>query len=396
MTLVGSSSGNAKPRMKRVRAGPFGGPLQTAKEVSSTLYNVNLRTTPGALALAYLPDATAVTPANFTSMTDKTTLGVGSNTLLSLGVWRTVSQVAATVADPYQRTFMALKVDHQGFNSCNVEKWNENCINFQYVKQSPVAVIITLPEPPMQAKTQGPVTMTRPGPMTAAQLLGYQQTMITPGSAVAAPIVGNIWTETRSVGCWQYILIPPQFAASINLSQVGDQAAWQRLLNMGFKAQNCTRKRYMISCGTTGFDGEGKTNLATKLANLGTTLGVIPSFNQTNTPEGIHNQKHSAQECDWCCQYALPASIAIPATYPTSGQYLANLAAQGFDTVPFGSGIVFQFIQYAPPTTDTSANTACPLDLPYTIEVTSKTVWTQLRLGTRDLGQLATLPLVGP
>lgn len=400
MTLVGASSGNAKVRVKRVRTGPFGGPTQTAKEVSSTLYNVVLSTVPGAIPIAYVPDALAVTPANFTSMADKVTIGTGTNTLMTLGVWRTVSQTAATAADPYQRTFLAIKCDHQGFNACNVEMWNEKCLQFQYVKQSPYAVIITLPEPPMQAKTAGPVSMTRPGAMTAAQLLGYQQVMISTGF-VAAPAIAtnaNIWPETRSIGAWEYIIVPPQVAASINLTEIGDLAAWQRLLNLGFQSKKCTRKRYMISCGTTGFNGDGGANLRLKLQAV-SPAGVIPAANSTNfsaSVEGIHNQRHQVQECDWCCQFNAPASLAIPASYATAQTYSLNLVAQGFDTIPFGSGIVFQFIQYAPPTTDTAANTACPVNMPYTIEVCSKTEWSQLRNGARDLGQLSTLPLIGP
>ena len=398
MVLVGASSGNASVRVKRVKAGPFGGPAQSAKEVSSTLYNTVLSTVPGAIAIAYQPDIAAVTPANFASMTDKVTVGTGSNTLMSLGVWRTVSQTVATASDPYQRTFLALKVDHQGFNACNVEIFNEKCLQFQYVKQSPYAVLITLPEPPMQAKSAQPVTMTRPGAMTAAQLLGYQQSMISTGFAAPPVPTGNIWNETRSTGCWQYIIIPPQVAASINMTQIGDQAAWQRLLNLGYKAQNCTRRQYMIACGTTGFDGMGTQNLRNKLTALQASLGVIPASNSTGAAtfiEGVHNKKHAVQECDWVCQYNAPVSLTIPPNYGNATQYVANLIAQGFDTLPFGSAIVFQFLQYAPPTTDTVANTACPVNMPYTIEVTTKTSFSKLRLGNRDLGQLATLPLAG-
>ena len=397
MTLVGSSSGNASTRVKRVKAGPFGGPVQSAKEVSSTLYLTALRTVPGAIPIAYEADVIPVTPANFTSMTDKVTVvaGAGSNTLVSLGVWRTVSQTAATTADPYQRTFLAFKVDHQGFNSCNVEKWNENCVQFQYVKQSPTAVMITLPEPPMQSKNTGPVSMTRPGAMTAAQLLGYQQTMITPGGAVAVPPVGNIWNETRSTGCWQYIIVSPQVAASINMTQIGDQAGWQRLLNLGYKPQACTRRTYMIGCGTTGFDAAGILNIVAK--NNGVTMPAIPTRNSVNTPEGVHNRRHSIQETDWVCQYCeTPTSIVFPPTFASANLYVQNVLRQGFDTLPFGSAIVFQFLQYAPPTTDTLASTACPVNMPYQIEICSKTTWSKLRQGSRDLGQLSTLPLVAP
>lgn len=378
-------------KIRRV-AGPFGPQKQKETQISSTIYNTSLVISPGATAFQKLPDVAAVNPQTFFSMTPpRTAAGTGSNTLQSLGVWQAISGVAATATDPYQRNFWSIKIDHPGFNACDVSKFNENANQFQYVKNSAVVCEIELLEPPLSKNM--PVTITRPGLMIAAQLQGYQQTMITPGGGTAGAVTSNIWNETRAVGVWQYIVIPPQPGSSINLSQIGTQAGWQRLLNMGYVPQTCRGKKYRVVAFPKGFDYAGILDVQNKLDQLNAGLGVIPASNGatgSNYMPGNHNMVHKIQETDWSCQFA-------PATYTDTftGAATASrfIMQQGFDVLAFGSALVFQFCEYAPPTT-TGTSTAGTFIMPYSLTVSTKTTFSRLKSSQKDVGQVSTLPIV--
>ena len=390
------SSGNAPTTLRR-KPGPFGVQRQTVKEISSTIYQTRVDTGVGAIPIAYEDDVPAMVSATFFAMNPRTTVGVGTNTLNSLGVWATRSQEAASLVDPMQRTYLALKVDHQGFNACNVQKFNEYCNEFQFIKQDAYVVEITFTDQPMNSKNAPPATMTRPSRVTNTQLTQQQQTLLTPGGQVAPSALGAVpvFMETRPFGGWYYIIVPPQRGASINLTEIGTEVAWQRLLNIGYKAKPCSGKKYRIQCGTNGFDASGRQQIITKLAGLGTSGGVVPVNNGGANLEGRDNATHQIQEAEWCCQYADPAGLARPPTYATATTYTRNTVFQGFDTLPFGSAIVFQFCQYAPLTIE-GGNTAVPTVIPYQIEILSATSFSQLRLGNRDVGQVCTLPIAGP
>lgn len=396
-----SSSGSVPVALRLRKKGPFGVERQSVKEISSTIYDTVLQTVPGTLAVAYVDDISPITPSSFFSMTPpRTAAGVGNNNLSSLGVIRSVSQTAATALDPMQRTYLALKIDHQGFNTCNIPKFNEYTQQFQYCKMSGVMCKITLPDPPMSSKTALPVTQTRPSALTGAMLTGWQQTQVTPGGSLAPPATPYpVWNETRPLGAWYYIIVPPQRGASINLTEIGTEAGWQRLMNIGYKAQPCKGKVYNIMCGTKGFDADGRSNIVQKLTQLNTGGGVIPSNNLFSgaVAEGRDNVEHQAQECDWVCQYATASNPVNPSnTFASWATYLQNTQAQGFDVLAYGSAIVFQFCQFAPPTTDTGVSTATNVIIPYQLEILSSTTFSQLKIGNRDVGQLATGPINGP
>lgn len=396
------SSGSAPLALRVRRKGPFGPERQSVKEISSTLYDTVLQTDPGAIAIGYVqPDLAAQQPFNFTSMTPpRTGAGVGANTLSALGVIRTVSQTAATALDPIQRTYLAIKIDHQGFNSCNVTKFNEYCQQFQYCKMSGVMCKITLTDPPLNSKNTQPILQTRPSAITGNMLTQLQQTMLTPGGQVTPNSAAYpFWNETRPLGGWYYIVVPPQRGASINLTEIGTEAGWQRLLNIGYKARPCKGKTYAVMCGTKGFDADGRENIIKKMEQLQTGGGIIPANNSFAgaVAEGRDDCPHQAQECDWCCQYANASDPINPSnTYTSWAVYTRNTQYQGFDVLAYGSAIVFQFCQFAPPTTDTGVSTASKVIIPYQMEVISSTTFSQLKLGSRDVGQLATGPINGP
>lgn len=373
----------------RKRLGPFGGPPTSEKVVSATLYNTQLNFTRGTVALFRLPDVVAVDgPQLFTTMTPpRAGFGTGSNTLRSLGVEQAQASVAATVTDPFQRNFWGCKIDHPGWSATNVPQWNANITQFAYVKTSAVVLEITMPDPPMASSEA--VKMIRPGSMTTLQESQTQTVRF------GAPNVSReIWDEIRPAGAWQYMVIPAQKDASLNLTNIVGLARWQQLLQLGYKPRICKGRKYSVMCMPRGFDAAGSADIGQKLNILSAGAGTIPASNGFNGPPPGQARLHKAQETDWCVQYN--NSAANPDTYVGALGKWNDFTESGFDVIAFGSAIVFQFCQYCPPTSDGAfASTAAVQLVPITLTVHNKTVFSQLKTAARDLGQVFTMPVIG-
>lgn len=378
------------------KAGPFGGPKQTEKVVTANVFQYELGFPQGNLALERLPDVVNMDNQGFLTMTPpRTAPGFGQNTLNTCGVWGALMCRRATADDPYQRNFVGFKLDHAGWNVCNPRQWNQNVTQFENVRMSPVVLEITMPDPPMSRALA--VTQTRPAVMTDAQLTAYQALNMDPAYNVTIP---PMWNETRPQGVWQYIVIPPQKAASVNLGTAVGFEQWQRLLQIGFKPRTCTGTTYKISVQPRGLDSQGLERITTYMNTFATgpPYGVIPPFNNGGLTQGLGTMKmHTTQECDWCCQYdngpyqEAPIT-SVPAGFVNGSAQVQTLLRQGFDVVAFGSAIVFQFCQYAPLTFE-GTQTATPQAIGLTLTVHSKTVFSKLRSTSTDLGQITTLPI---
>jgi len=372
----------------RKTLGPFGGPPQSEKVVSASLYQTQLNFLRGDQAFARLPDVANVDPQNFKTMTPPRLVnGTGTNTLQTLGVEQATASTGATQTDPFQRNFWGIKIDHPGWNATSVTHWDANISQFAYVKTSPVVLEITLPDAPI-VKSE-PVKVIRPSVMTSVQANAVQTARFNNATGSTAPI----WDEIRPIGSWQYIIIPAHKAASINLSNCVGLVRWQQLLQLGYKPKICKGHKYRISCGVTGFDQAGIADCNGKLGALSSSSGIIPASNGANLiGPGYYGKTHSYQETDWCVQYMDP--IASGDTFAGGQQKLRSFNEQGFDTVAFGAAIIFQFCQYAPPTVE-GQGTAEIQRIPVTLTIHNKTTFKTLKTSLRDLGQVYTLPIVG-
>lgn len=377
------------PKVRR-KLGPFGGQPQSETVVTANVFQTEIQFPDTTTIFARIGDAANMDPQAFTTMTPpRTAAGSGSNTLNTNGVWAGYAVVAAGPTDPFHRNFLGFKIDHPGWNCCNPRQWNANVTQFAYVKTSPVVLEITLPDPPISKAL--PVTITRPPVFRAVgDLASYQTNNM--GAGIPSDGV-PIWNETRPCGAWQYIVIPPQKGASIRLDQIVGYDKWQKLLQIGYKPQTCRGRTYKCMCAARGADAAEQSSINKKLTALGTTLGVIPSFNAPGQMQGpgLYNSVHKQQETDWSVQYSAPPYAD---TFVDAANQATTMIEQGFDVLAFGSAIVFQFLQYAPPCLD-GTSTAMRQIMPYTLTVHSKTTFRQLKTASQDLGQVGTLPIVG-
>ena len=124
-----------KSSIRRI-LGPFGGPAQKETVVTANVYQYQLDFPAGSLAFTRVPDIGNMDPQAFTTMTPpRTAAGTGINTLNTMGVFMGQAAVRATANDPFQRNFVGFKIDHPGWNCCNVRQWDENVRQFSYVKK---------------------------------------------------------------------------------------------------------------------------------------------------------------------------------------------------------------------------------------------------------------------
>lgn len=392
---VGVQPAGGMPKVKvRRMLGPFGGPAQSETVVTANVFQTELEWEVGTVPFARLIDVVNMDPQIFTTMTPpRTAGGSGSNTLNTNGVWIGKASQASSTIDPFQRNYVGMKIDHPGWNCCNPRQWNANVTQFCYVKSSPVVLEITLPDAPMNSAL--PVTIQRPSKFrSAADLAAYQT-----ANFGALPSDGvPIWNETRPTGAWQYIIIPPQRGSSLRLDQCIGYTQWQRLLQIGYKPQTCRGKTYKCVCQAKGGDASEQNSISFKLTQLqAPPAGTIPAFNaqaQMAGP-GSYNTIHKAQETDWSVQYSVDTALApFPDDFVGAQAEAMTIIQQGFDVLAFGSGIVFQFVQYAPPCID-GTDTACRQVMPLTLTVHSKTTFRQLKSASQDIGQVSTLPIVG-
>jgi len=383
------------PRTKpRRMLGPFGGQAQSETVVTANVFQTELQFVQNSVPFGRLADVANMDPQVFTIMTPpRIALGIGENTLNNNGVWMGTSTTTSNATDPFHRNFWGLKIDHPGWNCCNPRQWNANVTQFAYVKSSPVVLEITLPDPPMGSAL--PVTVQRPSVFrSGADLTQWEIANMGGPQSDAVPI----FNETRPTGVWQYIILGAQKGASLRLSQIVGYTQWQKLLQIGYKPQICRGKTYKCVCQPKGADQAEQQNILSKLSILATSGGVIPPANQLfpgqGTGPGSFNTIHKQQETDWCVQYGSTIAAPFLDTFAGADSQASTMIQQGFDVLAFGSGIVFQFLQYAPPCLDTTP-TAMRQIVPVTLTVHSKTTFRQLKTANQDLGQVSTLPIVG-
>ena len=376
---------------------PFGSEPQTMKVISMTSYDCTVDFPPGDDPFYRMDDTYAITPYAFKSMTPpRTTSGTGQNSLNSLGVWMGASSHGATESDPYQRNFLTIKTDHCGFNSVNVGRFNEGCSDFTFLHQGSNVIEIILPEAPL-SKAPPPVVI-RPTSMTAAQQVGIQKVM----QGAGYDSTNVIWPEQHSTGSWQYIQLPAGYSGSLKMAKHGDYAGWQALLDLGLRPKQCRTLKYKLTTGTRGMDGIEQLETQVRLQQLGPVPGTIPANNLNTVPgpfvgqaySGGQAKKHQKTQCDWSCQYSSLVATSGD-DFVQAGLRYWDMLAQGFDVMPFGNGIVFQFIQYAPPTRDTvPVNTANCQIVPFTINVHNECTFSTRRTSSsNDLYQLGSLPI---
>ena len=383
------------PRTKPRRTlGPFGGQAQSETVVTANVFQTELQFVNTSFPFGRLADIANMDPQDFTTMTPpRIGLGQGQNTLNTNGVWMGTATTTSTATDPFHRNFWGVKLDHPGWNCCNPRQWNANVTQFAYVKSSPVVLEITLPDPPIGSAT--PVTIQRPSVFrSAADLAQWEVANMGGPQSDAVPI----FNETRPTGVWQYIILPPQKGASIRLTEVVGYTAWQKLLQIGYKPQICRSRTYKCVCQPKGADQAEQNNILSKLSVLFTSVGVIPPVNQLfpgqGTGPGSFNTIHRQQETDWCVQYSAAPAAPFLDNFQAAEAQASTMIQQGFDVLAFGSGIVFQFLQYAPPCLD-GTPTAMRQIVPVTLTVHSKTTFRQLKTANQDVGQVSTLPIVG-
>lgn len=372
----------------RSAVGPFGGQPASEKVISATVYTTQLSWPRGNLNFFKIPDLDPMEVLAFKTMTPpRTAPGTGGNTLQQLGVYQAQASSTATLLDPFQRNFWGIKIDHPGWNACNVTQWDANITQFAYVKTSGVVCEISLPDAPI---TRSEATkIIRPTVMTNAQLAAVQTQQF--GLANSGT---PIWNEQRPSGAWQYIIIPAHKAASINLSKCVGRTQWQQIIQLGYKPKTCKGNKYRISSGIGGFNCNGIKETGERLSVLQSGSGVIPASNLAGVGFALVGEQatHKRQESDWCVQFGNNSQIAD--SFAGARVQLDNFTAQGFDVLAYGSAIVFQFCQYAPPTVE-GVITAELQVLPVTLTIHNKTVFSTLKTTSNDLGQVYSLPVVG-
>lgn len=272
------------------------------------------------------------------------------NTLRSMGVRYCWSEEAGSCLDPYRRSFLSFKIDAEGFNCCHPKLFNDNCKQFHQVKQGPTAVSFHFMDPPMGNKA-----VTR----------DYQ---ITSGAVAAATV------ETRTVGTWQCIIVPPRKLASIYLPSLHGKANWDKLIEMGFKPQN-VGKFQRIYCSNGGIDEEQMEYVI----NSTETARAAQEENGFLNMEGIVEQgvfkktqlpgewkKHKYLDTERACQfYAEFDNLTDDSTARTTSRtrQFWNIMAQGYHLAPYGSAIVFQFCTFHGGNPENAARLSIPIEI---------------------------------
>lgn len=293
------------------------------------------------------------------------------NTLRSMGVRYMWSEEAGSSTDPYRRSFLSFKIDAEGFNCCHSKLFNDNCKQFHQVKQGPTAVTFHFMDPPMGNKA-----VTR----------DYQ---ITSGDVATATV------ETRTVGAWQCIIIPPRKLASVYLPSLHGKANWDKLLEMGFKPMS-VGKVQRIFCSNAGIDEDQmeyvirstEQPLAQQEENgLLNLEGVVEQsvFKKTELPGKIVKHKYFDTErtCQFYSEFDNLSSDDTARTTSRTRQFW-NVMAQGYQAAPFGSAIVFQFCTFH----GGNPTNVARLNIPIEIHVDSFTKFKGNAAEQLDLDQL--------
>lgn len=322
----------------------------------------------------YYHDLRAREPVKFYTMNTRVPRG-GSfmsqeNTLQAMGAVWAWSEQQGNLQDPYRRTFLSFKLDANGFNCCDPKQFAENCQKFKSVKQGPSAMTFYFTDPPM-------------GNAAVKRHYSLQGT----SQAYGLPTL-----EERTVGSWQYIIIPPRGKASVHLPNLHGKENWDKLIEMGFKPRT-VGKSVRIYCSNAGID-EAQQEYVLKQ-----TEAAPATENPTNVVMTIdggvlvqkaevagHIRKPGYVDTERACQYyTLQNSDPLDSVRNLArlNQFI-DLRAQGYPCVPFGSAIVFCFATFHG---GTVAN-ATRLNIPIEIHVDSFTKFRGNDVLPLDLDQL--------
>jgi hypothetical protein len=294
------------------------------------------------------------------------------NTLRAMGVNYMWSEERGSNVDHYRRSYLSFKIDSCGFNCCDPSVFNTLCQQYGRVKQGPTSVTFHFMDVPV-----GHQSVKREYPVTNGSLAS----------------VGPATVEIRDQGAWMYIVIPPRKMASVKLQNLHGKANWDRLIDMGFKPRPM-RKAHRIWCSNGGIDDQ-------QMQHVLQTQEVAPttenSFVAEDTLTGSTLSrraprpgkwiKHKSVETERACQYWQSAAndirTALGRGTARSIQF-QDLLAQGYDCCPFGSAIVFCFVQYHGGVPENARRQSIPIE----IHVDSYTKFTQPLLEQLDLDQM--------
>lgn len=339
-------------------------------------------------------DFYAVDTEYYTQMTARSTAGSGFNSFRQLGARWAVSEEAPTLANPYVETYVAYKLDAQGFNGNKVTTFNEMCGRYQMVKQGPYSMTFYFSEPPMGNR---PVVRQFPLASSGTNLGG-----------VSRPTV-----EEHTIGVWEYIIIPPRDKASVKLTALLGTANWNRLVDMGFTCRKVGVNPVSIFCSNKGIDDQqmafarrgavvqGASNyVAATVSTTGS--NTVSAADLERAVEG-YTKKSSWHETEKSCQYGVVGQPLVTNddsnAWSWPGQDVKSfdaVVAQGYGVYPFGAAVVFKFRQYAPPMQATAANppvlthTACRAVIPIEIHIDTFCKWKNTLVDQLDIDQLTT------
>jgi hypothetical protein len=299
---------------------------------------------------------------------------VQTNSLRAMGVEYGWSEEAGSPGDHYRRSYLSFKIDAQGFNCCDPSVFNTMCQQYGRVKQGPYSVTFHFTDPPM-----GNVPVTREYPVTQS-------------NPAVAPFIGKPTVEHRALGVWQYILIPPRKLASVKLASLHGRANWDRLIDMGFKPRN-VKKAHRIWCSNGGIDDMQMEHVmkvqevqATSENNYQAEAEVSAGVLIRRSQRQGKWIKHKSQPTESACQWFNGARMQKNTPFRGSmrSRQFESLYAQGYDCCPFGSAIVFCFLQYHGGTPGNAVRQSIPIE----IHVDSYTKFSEPLLEQLDIDQL--------
>ncbi len=299
-----------------------------------------------------------------------------TNSLRAMGVQYGWSEEPGDITDPYRRSFLSFKLDAEGFNCCDPLQFAQLAQMYGRVKQGPYSCTFHFTDPPL-----GDEAVKRLFPLS------------TVGSASGYTVAT---TEERTVGLWQYILVPPRKLASVFLPNLHTKANWDKLIDMGFKPRTCG-KAVRIFCSNGGADGDHMDYVSRILAQEKGEENVTGDADKLVGGNFVRKAemkgkftKHGYVDTERACQFWPNelVSDAIVATTANRDKQFNSLLGQGYDCVPFGSAVVFCFKVFH----GGNPENATRLSIPIEIHVDSFTKFSQPLLNQLDIDQSGKFP----
>lgn len=315
------------------------------------------------------------------------------NTFQALGGNWAWSQVPATVQNPFFDNFLAFKLDFCGFNANETVPFNTLCQQFGLCKQGPTCMTLMFTDGPVGVKVS-----------QTTSVFPVQQVVGTIGGQDAnwktLPFIAN--HETRPLGRWEYIIVPPRVGASVNITQLMSNQNWDKLIDMGFKAHHFVGNNGLrLYCSPKGQVLSEYTSWQSPIVTTPPTPAPAATDTQNAFTSQASKPKISKGSAGWSeteriCQFAHQGtSFFAPVNWNQS------LSAQGYPVIAFGSAVCIRFRQYAPIhcalDPDTSlwvySQTAVQKQIPVEIQIDTVCKFKMSTMGLLDLDQVATVPV---